>query len=91
MFKPGDRVVCVRKYGNVQVGEVGTYVHTHTNYPPCGVAWDKEYKYRHSCASHCEEKHGFYVPLEDIELLSMPLDLGELTHHGDVSKFLFGG
>lgn len=65
--------------------------HTHTNYPPCGVAWDKEYKYRHSCASHCEEKHGFYVPLEDIELLSMPLDLGELTHHGDVSKFLFGG
>lgn len=77
-FRIGDRVVCVKKYGNVEVGETGTYVDKEISYPEHGVAWDKANQRRHSCGGHCESKHGWYVPISNIRLAEPP-DLGDFS------------
>ena len=77
-FQIGDRVVCVRSYGNVEVGETGTYVHKKTLPPDHGVCWDKYHDNRHSCSKHCDNKHGYYVDRRCIELDTVT-DLGDFS------------
>lgn len=77
-FQVGDRVVCVKRYDNVEVGETGTYVHKKKLRPEHGVYWDKYHDNRHSCSSHCDNKHGYYVNECCIELDTVT-DLGTFS------------
>lgn len=77
-FQVGDRVVCVKSYGNVEVGETGTYVHKKSLRPEHGVYWDKYHDIRHSCNNHCDKKHGYYVDERCIKLDTIT-DLGDFS------------
>ena len=76
-FQVGDRVVAIKKYGPVDAGDTGTYVHTHRNFPRHGVRWDKKNPHKHSCSHHCEKGHGWYMPEGYLKLEDIP-DLGDL-------------
>lgn len=90
MFNIGDRVVCIKKYGNVDAGETGRFVHRYGCYPEYGVEWEIEKSTRHSCNGHSIPRHGFYVP-EDSIRLTQPADFGEILNDYEISieNFLF--
>lgn len=77
-FQVGDRVIAIKKYGFVNKGETGTYVHTETAFPKHGVMWDLEHPQKHNCGGHCENRHGWYVPEEILAFESIP-DFGEIS------------
>lgn len=76
-FQVGDRVVAIKTYGPVEIGDTGTYVHTHKHFPKHGVRWDKKGPRKHSCSDHCEKGHGWYMPGECLRFEDIP-DLGDL-------------
>lgn len=76
-FCVGDRVVAIRRYGRISVGDTGTFVHKEVIDPELGVRWDKEDANMHDCQGHCESKHGWYVPEGYLAFIE-PEDCGEL-------------
>lgn len=91
MFSIGDHVVCVKKYGMVNVGEVGRIVHIYTLYPEYGVEWENKGTRRHSCNGNSMDGHGYYVSEDSIRLLN-PVDFGDILSDREVliDDFLFG-
>ena len=60
-MKIGDRVICVRTYGPIEIGMKGTIVQLPTPIAGVGIFWDKESTRFHTCSENCPNKHGYYV------------------------------
>ena len=73
----GDRVVAIKKYGCVNAGDEGTFVHKHKDEPQLGVMWDTTHPRKHTCSGHCESQRGWYVPRGYLTRKDV-IDLGEL-------------
>lgn len=88
MFIIGDRVRCIKKYYNVQVGETGTYVKYDDECPEYGIWWDEGSEERHDLGGECPNYHGWYMPAECIALEEQ-LDLGDMAYADSDISLLF--
>ena len=76
-FQAGDRVRCLKRYGEgSNPGDTGTVLLDGKYLVK--VEWDEFMDCRHDCGGLCEHGYGWNVPRENLELLRLELDLGEL-------------
>lgn len=75
-FQIGDRVRCIHDSpalnDEIDVGDTGVVCNIMRYTPPqIGVYWDRKLERKgHGCHGTCPDKHGWYVRVSDIELIS---------------------
>lgn len=75
-FQIGDRVRCIHDKpafnDEILAGDTGTVCNFASHSPiQAGVYWDRKFEGRgHDCHGTCPDKHGWYVRVSDIELIS---------------------
>ena len=85
MFECGDRVVLIVDEdidGLLIQGQVGTVCDVGND--RIGVRWDDEMERAHVCGGTCDDKHGWYVDEDEIELITEEFDMDD----SDVQELL---
>lgn len=74
----------------VGYGQEGTICSLENDYGTenVGVRWDIELNKYHSCSGKCDNHHGWWVPYEDIEVVSA--DIGEIQRSDTTIESLIG-
>ena len=71
IYEVGQRVRYIGSLATVEKGEEGTivFIQSYPLYELAYVCWDKEKVMRHSCDGRCEERHGWNVAVNELEVI----------------------
>lgn len=87
--KIGQRVRYVGAITDI-VGLIGTCVYIDTN-RWMAIAFDSPLEVLHACEGHCKDNYGWWCKAEDLELISVPLNVpGVADYAGDMGECIRG-